>query len=166
MPKHLQGVWGEKKARHFLRIIKPRASVERLQHPTPPTRAGSTALRLGGVTGTGSGGCWALRSAQQRPHEPPRAAPLAAVRRSPRRSSLRVSPWGCGAAPRGSRDPALDDITAWARPFVCAPRGREGKKGKKKENFWKSLRFLRSSLLLADGPPLSPPPSPARNASL
>lgn len=41
-PKHLQGVWGEKKAENFLCIIKSRAFPNRLQHPALPNGREST----------------------------------------------------------------------------------------------------------------------------
>lgn len=73
-----------------------------------------------------------------------------------------------GATPPGRGSPRQDDITVnRMRPSLLSARrerGRESKKGRKKENFWKSLRFLCSSLLfgrqLPSPLPSSSPPPP------
>lgn len=156
MPKHLQGSGGRRKQSIFYASQNP----GRLQSGpnTPRHRAGQGAAPDGSATSparaAGGAGRSAAAPGAARPAQPHWRRPGGALG-SPRFAGF---PLGERSRAAGSRDPAPDDITAWARPFVCAPRGREGKKGKKKENFWKSLRFLRSSLLLADGPP-SPPPA-------
>lgn len=96
------------------------------------------------------------------------------------RQSCPQAEWGPRAGrgqPSRRGSPRRDDITMnRMRPSLLSARresGRESKKGRKKENFWKSLRFLCSSLLfgrqLPSPLPSTPQPraaSPLQNASL
>jgi len=113
------------------------------------------------------------------PEMAPTAPPGSPCSGFPTRSQSRAVPGKSrdpgqdGATPPGWGSPRRDDITTnCMRPSLLSARrerGRESKKGRKKENFWKSLRFPCSSLLFGrqhPSPLPSPPPSQLQNASL
>lgn len=110
------------------------------------------------------------RSPEAAPATPPGSPRSGFPTRSQNRAVPEESrvPGQDGATPPGRGSPRRHDITMnRMRPSLLSARrerGRESKKGRKKENFWKSLRFLCSSLLFGRQLPSPLPslPPPAR----